>query len=69
MTVYCGCGMWHEFEKDTEGHFFEDCEVPESINCSDCPICSCEEIEKESFNHYFNSIYKQNQSSFIVNDK
>ncbi len=44
MKTECSCGIIHEFDSETAKKF--EGGVPDYIECSECPVCSPELLEK-----------------------
>jgi hypothetical protein len=44
VKTECSCGAIHEFDGEAAKNFEGD--IPEYIDCSECPVCSPELLEK-----------------------
>lgn len=40
QLVYCSCGLWHDIKELEKRMKFDEDEIPDVINCSECPICN-----------------------------
>lgn len=71
IKTHCSCGLVHEFEGEKAKHFSGD--IPEYIECGECPECSPELLdnpeahEDEAYKEEID-IEKLNDELFIEED-
>ncbi len=45
--IYCSCGLWHDIDELLTFKKFGEGEIPDAIECSECPICNDEDLDDD----------------------